>query len=456
MKKKHVIDKEAHYRIICIQLSSLKNRKDILLDAKELLKVDYDLLDKSFNNLPHTLKTGLEYEAVKEYQRKLWDIGLECKIEKEDSYKPRVKENNKNPNGYKNIKLITTLVITLTALIFSIFSFYINMSYEPSELYEKYSNNVVQIKGETSSGTGFIIDDTILTNYHVIENEYISKLKISIPSTTPIDPRNYQLIVADSEDDVAIFRLKINLKTQSIVLDDKDNLPQGEPITVIGNPAVGGETINNSISTGVLGAYHKIGEIKYYQLSASVNHGNSGGPIFNQKGHVIGMVTLKAIKEEGIAFALPSSVLHEHLSSISLAPKEKALIINSKHYANVTAKRVLVVIQQYSNLYSSMLNAVAGADNALSQIINLKTAAGIIKGSNTESIDNLVTDENIREILNDEYIDNNLKSLIYDTWELHKQIKNAFLSGSIDEINKTSSNMELMTEKFKKLTFYIY
>ena len=65
------------------------------------------------------------------------------------------------------------------------------------------------------------------------------------------------------------------------------------PITIIGSPGIGSDVVKNAVSTGNVSQKGRFFEQEFYQLGASVNPGNSGGPIFNKFGEVIGVATLK-------------------------------------------------------------------------------------------------------------------------------------------------------------------
>jgi serine protease Do len=84
-------------------------------------------------------------------------------------------------------------------------------------------------------------------------------------------------------------------------------------VTVIGNPGLGSEILTHTMTTGIVSSPgREIDGLNYIQTSAAVNPGNSGGPLFDSLGRVIGLVVLKA-KIEGTAFAVPSKDLREFL-----------------------------------------------------------------------------------------------------------------------------------------------
>ena len=191
-------------------------------------------------------------------------------------------------------------------------------TYSVVDIYYNNVNSVVGIKSETksenifgqttvnaSSGTGIILtsDGYILTNNHVIEDG--TTFVVTLFNGTKYDA---VVVGAEKSNDVAV--LKIDAEgLQPAVFGDTAEVVVGEDVIVIGNPL--GE-LTFSLSRGVVSALNRaINEdgtpIIVFQIDAAVNEGNSGGPAFDARGHVIGMVTAKVKKNliEGIGFCIP-------------------------------------------------------------------------------------------------------------------------------------------------------
>ena len=188
-----------------------------------------------------------------------------------------------------------------------------------AQIYDRYVGSVVGIitEGTTTnifgqqseyaaSGTGFVIstDGYIITNCHVVDGG--STFTVSFE-----DGRSYdgELIGADAANDVALLKIDETGLTP-VVIGDSDAIRVGEDIIAIGNPL--GE-LTFSLSKGVVSALNRVvttdsDEANYmFQIDAAVNSGNSGGPVFNSFGQVIGVVTAKYADTgvEGLGFALP-------------------------------------------------------------------------------------------------------------------------------------------------------
>lgn len=168
--------------------------------------------------------------------------------------------------------------------------------------------------GQTSStavsGSGFIIstDGYIITNYHVIEYavEYGYDLTVML-----YDGTSYVATIVgyEKDNDVAVIKIDAtNLNT--VTLGNSSDMSVGETIYAVGNPL--GE-LSYSMTSGIISAQDRLinsdatTTINMFQIDAAVNAGNSGGPVFNSDGEVIGIVTAKysSTGVEGLGFAIP-------------------------------------------------------------------------------------------------------------------------------------------------------
>lgn len=166
-----------------------------------------------------------------------------------------------------------------------------------------------------SLGSGFVIDPTglVVTNNHVITGEdldtTVDSIKVTFPDGTEYDAK---LIGRDKPADLAL--LKIDTKGKAIPFvkfGDSNKARVGDSVLAIGNPfGLGG-----SVTAGIVSALHRgvAGASPYdyfIQTDASINRGNSGGPMFNTNGEVIGInsaIYSPSGGNVGIGFAIPSS-----------------------------------------------------------------------------------------------------------------------------------------------------
>ena len=161
----------------------------------------------------------------------------------------------------------------------------------------------------TISGSGFIIsaDGYILTNFHVIEQAQQSALPLTavLHDGTVFDAR---IVGYDKANDVALLKIEATGLNPAI-LSNSNNIRVGQSVYAVGNPF--GDLVY-TMTDGIVSALDRIvtvdsKAISTFQFSAAVNSGNSGGPVYDKDGEVIGIVTAKLMRGsvEGIGFAIP-------------------------------------------------------------------------------------------------------------------------------------------------------
>lgn len=159
------------------------------------------------------------------------------------------------------------------------------------------------------SGSGFVIseDGYILTNYHVVEDAYTGGYEVKVMfydgSTYTAEIKGF-----DRNNDIAV--LKIDAEgLNAAELGTSDSLFVGDTVYAVGNPL--GE-LSYSMTSGMVSATDRLitteeGTMTMFQFDAAVNEGNSGGPVYNTSGQVVGVVTAKSNEDgtEGLGFAIP-------------------------------------------------------------------------------------------------------------------------------------------------------
>lgn len=164
---------------------------------------------------------------------------------------------------------------------------------------------------EVESGSGVIIssDGYIVTNQHVIENA--GKITVVIPDKGRFEA---ELIGSDALTDLALLRIEASGLTDMLI-GDSDKVRVGETVFAIGNPL---GYFQQSVTAGIISAVGRQVQVPgseyvytFIQTDALVNPGNSGGPLVNLKGEIIGINTAKIALTgvEGIGLAIPSNTL---------------------------------------------------------------------------------------------------------------------------------------------------
>lgn len=195
------------------------------------------------------------------------------------------------------------------------------------ELVRRTKPAVVFLKGLDKSGTGFFVTDTgvIATNAHVARGE--ESLQTALPQGDELEAK---VVYVDDELDIALAKVD-GKDFPHLTLADSATVKQGESVIAIGNP---GDAMKFSVTKGIVsgvGAFPDAGPGTWIQTDTPINPGNSGGPLLNAHGEVVGINTLKLIKQgvNGIGFALSASDLIEVLqkfypSSIPVAKRLSA------------------------------------------------------------------------------------------------------------------------------------
>jgi S1-C subfamily serine protease len=202
-----------------------------------------------------------------------------------------------------------------------------------AEIVARCEPSVALIKGHASSGTGFVVKPGVVaTNAHVIDGEFISNLEIRFPSAPEgkQGPFPAELLFEDARRDLAFLGVASDHSVLEIA--PSYSFVKGEDVMVIGNPGLGDDVVlENAVTRGVMSSKAVVEGMNYLQLSMAVNPGNSGGPVFDSSGRVIGVVTLKSMKAEALAFCIPVEDLQAALTKVGLTRPD----LVSRHRAEV-------------------------------------------------------------------------------------------------------------------------
>ncbi len=184
-----------------------------------------------------------------------------------------------------------------------------------------------------STGTAFIykIDDKyayLLTNNHVTASG--EDVKIVLSNDSVVDGK---VMGSDEYLDLAVVRISKDKATTYVTLKESASAREGDTVFTIGTPL--GSDYRGSVTAGVLSGKDRLVTVsvngmssgdwvmKVLQMDAAVNPGNSGGPLFNVNGDVIGIISMKLVQEEieGMGFAISSEIVMNHLDSLENGKK---------------------------------------------------------------------------------------------------------------------------------------
>lgn len=190
------------------------------------------------------------------------------------------------------------------------------------DIYDMAVNQVVGVNSEEKtnvfgaptsgavSGSGFILsaDGYIVTNYHVIQ--YAAEQGFSLTVMTH-DGKSYpaKIVGTEPDNDLAVIKIEAT-GLSAVTLGNNEEMKVGDQVYAVGNPL--GE-LDYTMTNGIVSALDRLIQvdestsINMFQIDAAVNPGNSGGPVYNSKGEVIGIVSAKYSSSgiEGLGFAIP-------------------------------------------------------------------------------------------------------------------------------------------------------
>lgn len=205
----------------------------------------------------------------------------------------------------------------------------------------------------TASGTGFFIskDGYILTNNHIVENA----IKIKVTSLQG-DEYSAELIGTDPKTDIALLKIKGN-NFSYVNLGNSEQLRVGEWVLAIGNPLGFAHTVTAGIVSAKGRQLSNTSELRYQdfiQTDAAINRGNSGGPLVNMQGEVVGitsMIYTPTGGNIGIGFAIPSDLTKKIVTQL----KETGKVVRG---------------------YLGISLPIEDIDEKLKEVLNLKSKKG--------------------------------------------------------------------------------
>jgi hypothetical protein len=172
----------------------------------------------------------------------------------------------------------------------------------------RVSDSVFTIKTDKGLGTGFVVSPggEALTCRHVVADASQLSITLADGSTTTAE-----VVASDPDRDLALLKLE-RTGLPSVTFGSSDDLKAGADVAAVGAPL----GLENSVTKGVVSnPSREINGKHYLQISAQLNPGNSGGPVINAKGEVVGIANAIIKEANGVGFAIPSSVALEFLAA---------------------------------------------------------------------------------------------------------------------------------------------
>lgn len=226
----------------------------------------------------------------------------------------------KNPNMQTKINETTTNKIVNSTEVNSLKEA-INKVYDAVVLVETYNNST-----EIGTGTGFVYKQDekngyIITNHHVIEKG--TNYKIVLINGDEIEAK---LLGSDEYSDIAILSIPKENVLQIATLGESSNSEIGDTVFAVGSPL--GKEYMGTVTKGILSGKNRTVStsslmLEVLQTDTAINPGNSGGPLVNINGEVIGVTSMKLVKDEveGMGFAIPIEIVKNMLERLENGEK---------------------------------------------------------------------------------------------------------------------------------------
>lgn len=179
----------------------------------------------------------------------------------------------------------------------------------PNSRLSETIQSAVTIRTKKGFGSGFVLGENgyIITNYHVVSDS--TDLKVVLNSQSEFKA---EIVRASKIYDLALLKIDTTGLTP-LSLSLERNVELASDVYAVGTPTA--EDLSQTITRGIISGKRKIGDAKLLQTDASINSGNSGGPLLNKQGEVVGVVSskVKGFGVEGVAFGIPAFEIMDRL-----------------------------------------------------------------------------------------------------------------------------------------------
>ena len=188
-----------------------------------------------------------------------------------------------------------------------------------TDIFKRQADSIVVVaaagkrKKDDRSGSGFFIsnDGLVVTNYHLIKKA--RRLFVKLRSGTAFG--RVKVVNVDVPRDIAV--LKVETQSKPVRLGQSRDAAVGQRVVAIGNPL----GLESTVSDGLISAVRDAQQGKIFQISVPLSQGSSGGPLFNLKGEVIGIVTASMSQGQSLNFAIPIDEIKPRLARFIELPR---------------------------------------------------------------------------------------------------------------------------------------
>lgn len=298
--------------------------------------------------------------------------------------------------GDNDFDLLDSYSKTVTGVVGSVAEAVVHIEIKKKVRNRKTNETMLQ----PGSGSGFIIssDGYIVTNAHVVENA--SEIKVSFADGRRVTA---ELKGSDASTDIAVLKT-YESGLRSMTFADSDKLLPGQIAIAIGNPM----GLQHSVTAGVISALGRTlratnGRLidDVIQTDAALNPGNSGGPLVNSKGSVIGVNTAVIASAQGLCFAVSSNLTAYITGKIILEGKVKRAQIGIAGQGVKLSQRMIAAnrLDQVSGIYISEIVPDGPSNNTSLKVGDIIVSFDGKSVSTIDDMHKLLTDQTIGKII---------------------------------------------------------
>ena len=206
------------------------------------------------------------------------------------------------------------------------------------EAVDRFGEGVVLIKNPSALGSGFIIreDGHIVTNAHVVQGETQLTVTVFKKVEGAFEKKVYEkvkILAVNPFVDLALLQIDPtelgDTKLTKVYLGNAEDVKVGNSVFAIGAP----QGFDRTVTEGIVSTTNRENKgMVYIQTTTQVNPGNSGGPLFDRKGQVVGVVAWKLLFSEGLNFAIPINYVQHFLDNRDAFAFDRDNPNNGRHY----------------------------------------------------------------------------------------------------------------------------
>lgn len=239
-----------------------------------------------------------------------------------------------------------------------------------SQLPEKLAGSVFKVNTSTGTGSSFYLgnSDILVTNFHVVQGH----------RTVALEDQSHhrhlaKVVFVDPADDLAFLRPSSRLDVKTPVFDRFANVKNRERVWVLGYPF----GMPYTETEGIVSSNKQLLRGQYFiQTDAAVNPGNSGGPMVNSNGELVGITTAKFVDADNMGFAIPADALSEDLETLNLNRQSKYSVKCD------SCKNLLYEKTEYCNNCGNVIDSVAFDQITPDQLVDFIESALELMGIN--------------------------------------------------------------------------